>query len=233
MLPFDNKSEFQVIVDMPEGTTLEQTARVLGELGRYLGTVEEVTDYQVYAGTAAPINFNGLVRQYYLRTGANVGDIQVNLVDKKHRHRKSHDIALACVGRCRKSARYNANVKVVEVPPGPPVMSPLVAEVYGLNYPGQIQAAQQVRRGVQRHAGHHRCGRYGRGAVRAADRPCGPGQGGVARAYRSRRSPSISTPRCAARMSATCIPETAKYPIPLRLELPVADKAGMAPKCWI
>jgi multidrug efflux pump subunit AcrB len=98
MLPFDNKSEFQVIVDMPEGTTLEQTARVLGELGRYLGTVEEVTDYQVYAGTAAPINFNGLVRQYYLRAGANVGDIQVNLVDKKHRHRKSHEIALAVRG---------------------------------------------------------------------------------------------------------------------------------------
>lgn len=98
MLPFDNKSEFQVIVDMPEGTTLEQTARVLGELGRYLSTVEEVTDYQAYAGTAAPINFNGLVRQYYLRTGANVGDLQVNLVDKKHRQRKSHDIGLAVRG---------------------------------------------------------------------------------------------------------------------------------------
>ena len=105
MLPFDNKSEFQVIVDMPEGTTLEQTARVLGELGRYLTTVEEVTDYQVYAGTAAPINFNGLVRQYYLRAGANVGDIQVNLVDKKHRQRKSHDIALAVAVRYRTSVK--------------------------------------------------------------------------------------------------------------------------------
>jgi hypothetical protein len=111
----------------------------LGELGRYLGTVEEVTDYQIYAGTAAPINFNGLVRQYYLRTGANVGDIQVNLVDKKHRHRKSHDIALSVRGPLQEiGKRYNANVKVVEVPPGPPVMSPLVAEVYGLDYPGQI-----------------------------------------------------------------------------------------------
>jgi len=115
-----------VIVDMPEGTTLEQTTRVLGELGRYLATVEEVTDYQVYAGTAAPINFNGLVRQYYLRAGANVGDIQVNLVDKKHRHRKSHDIALAVRAPLQAIGKqYQANVKVVEVPPGPPVMSPL------------------------------------------------------------------------------------------------------------
>ncbi|HQA26879.1 MAG TPA: efflux RND transporter permease subunit, partial [Candidatus Competibacteraceae bacterium] len=123
MLPFDNKSEFQVIVDMPEGTSLEQTTRVLGELGRYLATVPEVTDYQVYSGTAAPINFNGLVRQYYLRSGANVGDIQVNLVDKKHRQRKSHDIALAVRGPLVDiGKRYHANVKVVEVPPGPPVM---------------------------------------------------------------------------------------------------------------
>jgi len=120
MLPFDNKSEFQVIVDLPEGSPLEQTARVLGELGRYVGTVEEVTDYQAYAGTAAPINFNGLVRQYYLRSGANVGDLQVNLVDKKHRHRKSHEIALAVRGPLQEiGARYQANVKVVEVPPGP------------------------------------------------------------------------------------------------------------------
>jgi len=105
-----------------------------------------VTDYQAYAGTAAPINFNGLVRQYYLRAGANVGDLQVNLVDKKHRKRQSHAIALAVRGPLQEiGAKYNANVKVVEVPPGPPVMAPLVAEVYGLNYPGQIEAAQQVR----------------------------------------------------------------------------------------
>ena len=90
MLPFDNKSEFQVIVDMPEGTSVEQTARVLDELSRQIETVPEVTDYQVYAGTAAPINFNGLVRQYYLRAGGNVGDIQVNLADKKFRDRSSH-----------------------------------------------------------------------------------------------------------------------------------------------
>lgn len=146
MLPFDNKSEFQVVVDLPAGTSLEQTARVLGELGRELATVPEVSDYQVYAGTAAPINFNGLVRQYYLRSGANVGDIQVNLVDKRQRQRQSHAIVralrepLQTIGR-----RHNANVKLVEVPPGPPVLAPLVAEIYGLDYAGQQRVAQQVR----------------------------------------------------------------------------------------
>ncbi len=94
MLPFDNKSEFQVVLDMPEGTSLEQTARVLAELGEYLATVPEVTDYQAYAGTATPINFNGLVRQYYLREGAHLGDLQVNLVDKHDRDRQSHAIAV-------------------------------------------------------------------------------------------------------------------------------------------
>ncbi|MES9828776.1 MAG: efflux RND transporter permease subunit [Candidatus Thiodiazotropha sp.] len=147
MLPFDNKSEFQVVLDMPEGTSLEQTARVLDELGDYLGGVEEVSDYQVYAGTASPIGFNGLVRQYYLREGANLGDIQVNLVDKQQRDRKSHEVALAVRGPLQAIAReYNGNLKVVEVPPGPPVMSPLVAEVYGLDYEGQTEAAWEVRK---------------------------------------------------------------------------------------
>ena len=147
MLPFDNKSEFQVVVDMPEGTSLEQTARVLNELGAYLATVPEVTDYQVYAGTASPINFNGLVRQYYLRSGAHVGDIQVNLVDAKDRKRKSHEIAQAVREPLQTiGLRYDANVKIVEVPPGPPVQAPLVAEIYGLDYDGQIAVARQVRR---------------------------------------------------------------------------------------
>ncbi|MEW7996146.1 MAG: efflux RND transporter permease subunit [Candidatus Thiodiazotropha endolucinida] len=147
MLPFDNKSEFQVVLDMPEGTSLEQTARVLDELGDYLSGVEEVSDYQVYAGTASPIGFNGLVRQYYLREGAHLGDIQVNLVDKQHRERKSHEVALAVRGPLQAIAReYNGNLKVVEVPPGPPVMSPLVAEVYGLDYEGQTEAAWEVRK---------------------------------------------------------------------------------------
>ncbi|MES9924509.1 MAG: efflux RND transporter permease subunit [Candidatus Thiodiazotropha endolucinida] len=147
MLPFDNKSELQVVLDMPEGTSLEQTARVLDELGDYLGGVEEVSDYQVYAGTASPIGFNGLVRQYYLREGAHLGDIQVNLVDKHQRERKSHEVALAVRGPLQAIAReYNGNLKVVEVPPGPPVMSPLVAEIYGLDYEGQTEAAWEVRK---------------------------------------------------------------------------------------
>ncbi|MCU7859632.1 MAG: efflux RND transporter permease subunit, partial [Candidatus Thiodiazotropha sp. (ex Lucinoma kastoroae)] len=144
--PFDNKSEFQVVLDMPEGTSLEQTTRVLDELGDYLASVEEVTDYQVYSGTSSPIGFNGLVRQYYLREGAHLGDIQVNLVDKHHRERKSHQVALAVRGPLQAIAQaYQGNVKVVEVPPGPPVMSPLVAEVYGLDYEGQTEAAWEIR----------------------------------------------------------------------------------------
>jgi multidrug efflux pump subunit AcrB len=146
MLPFDNKSEFQVVLDMPEGTALEQTTRVLDELSAYIGSVPEVSDYQVYAGTAAPISFNGLVRQYYLREGAYLGDIQVNLVDKHQRERKSHEIALAVREPVQAIARrYGGNAKIVEVPPGPPVMSPLVAEVYGISYVGQIETARKVR----------------------------------------------------------------------------------------
>ncbi|MGD2052538.1 MAG: efflux RND transporter permease subunit [Gammaproteobacteria bacterium] len=146
MLPFDNKSEFQVVLDMPEGTSLEQTARVLQDMGQYLSSVPEVSDYQVYAGTAAPISFNGLVRQYYLRDDDHLGDIQVNLVDKHHRDRQSHIIALSVREDIQAIARrYNGNAKIIEVPPGPPVMSPLVAEVYGINYEGQIIAAKNLR----------------------------------------------------------------------------------------
>jgi len=146
MLPFDNKSEFQVIVDMPAGTPLERTAAVLHELGAYLATVPEVTDYQAYAGTAAPINFNGLVRQYYLRAGGEVGDIQVNLVDKHHRATQSHAIATRVRPQLQKIARrFGANLKVVEVPPGPPVLAPLVAEIYGPDADGRRTVAKQVR----------------------------------------------------------------------------------------
>ncbi|HEX7061414.1 MAG TPA: efflux RND transporter permease subunit [Woeseiaceae bacterium] len=142
MLPFDNKSEFQVVVDMPEGTTVEQTARVLAEMAGWLRTRPEVTDFQAYAGTAAPINFNGLVRQYYLREGANVGDIQVNLVDRTERDLQSHDIALAVrPALVEIGERYGASVKVVEVPPGPPVHAPLVAEVYGPDDAGRRRLA--------------------------------------------------------------------------------------------
>jgi len=153
MLPFDNKSEFQVVVDMPAGTPVEQTAAVLRELGAYLVTVPEVTDYQAYAGTSAPINFNGLVRQYYLRAGGNVGDLQVNLVDKHARHDQSHAIATRVRPELQKiGARFGANVKVVEVPPGPPVLSPIVAEVYGPDAAGRQQVAKAVRAVFERTA---------------------------------------------------------------------------------
>ncbi|MFC3178672.1 efflux RND transporter permease subunit [Undibacterium amnicola] len=148
MLPFDNKSEFQVIVDMPAGTPAEKTAAVLRELGNYLQTVPEVSDYQAYAGTAAPINFNGLVRQYYLRAGGEVGDIQVNLVDKSHRSDKSHVIATRVRPQLQALAKKidpEANVKVVEVPPGPPVLAPIVAEIYGPSDVERRQVAKQVR----------------------------------------------------------------------------------------
>ena len=146
MLPFDNKSEFQIIVDMPVGTPLEKTAQVLAEMGVSVAAVPEVIDYQAYAGTAAPINFNGLVRQYYLRSGPEVGDLQVNLVDKHDRDRKSHEIAQAIRPAVEAIAKkHGADVKVVEVPPGPPVMSPIVAEIYGPDYDAQIQVAKQVR----------------------------------------------------------------------------------------
>ncbi len=146
MLPFDNKSEFQVIVDMPAGTPVEQTAAVLHELGNYLATVPEVTDYQAYAGTAAPINFNGLVRQYYLRAGGDVGDLQVNLVGKHDRKAQSHAIATRVRPALQKvGQRFGANIKVVEVPPGPPVLSPIVAEIYGPEASGRQQVAKAVR----------------------------------------------------------------------------------------
>jgi multidrug efflux pump subunit AcrB len=146
MLPFDNKSEFQIVVDLPKGSSLEHTNAALNEMSRYLLSVDEVTDLQVYAGTASPIGFNGLVRQYYLRQDANLGDIQVNLLDKHSRDRASHDIArsvrpyLVAI-----AARYQAVIKVVEPPPGPPVFAPLVAEVYGPDYAGQVAMAEQLR----------------------------------------------------------------------------------------
>ena len=146
MLPFDNKSEFQVIVDMPAGTPLEKTAAVLRDLGAVLAKQPEVTDYQAYAGTAAPINFNGLVRQYSLRSGGDVGDIQVNLVDKHLRKEQSHAIATRIRPLLQAVAEpHGANVKVVEVPPGPPVLAPIVAEIYGPDAPGRRAMAKAVR----------------------------------------------------------------------------------------
>jgi len=147
MLPFDNKSELQVIIDMPESATLEQTAGTALEMGEYLRTVNEVTDYQLYVGTSGPFNFNGLVRHYYLRQGSHMADIQVNLVEKGHRSEQSHDIAKRLRPELKRIAdSYGARIKVAEVPPGPPVLSTLVAEIYGPDYDRQQEIARQVMR---------------------------------------------------------------------------------------
>ncbi len=146
MLPFDNKNEFQVVIDMPEGTTLERTAAVTKEIAQYLSTVPEVVDYQNYIGASAPITFNGLVRHYDLRGGSNMADIQVNLLHKEDRDLQSHDIAKIVRPEVQKIAKkYGANVKIIEVPPGPPVLSTLVAEIYGPDYAEQIKVAKQVK----------------------------------------------------------------------------------------
>ncbi len=154
MLPFDNKSEFQVIIDMPNGTTLEQTTRVAQELAREAARDPEVANYQIYSGTAGPHNFNGLVRHYFLRSGPNVADIQVNLRDRHERSVQSHEIAkrmrpkLVEIGN-----RYGARIKVAEVPPGPPVLQTLVAEIYGPDYTRQIEVAKQIKQVFQQTPG--------------------------------------------------------------------------------
>jgi len=146
MLPFDNKSEFQIIIDMPVGSTLEQTASVTREIGDYIRTVPEVTNYQMYVGTASPYNFNGLVRHYFLRKGPHEADIQVNLLPKGERKAQSHEIAKRVrPGIDEIGAKYKARIKVAEVPPGPPVLQTLVAEVYGPDYNRQIEIAHQIR----------------------------------------------------------------------------------------
>ena len=146
MLPFDNKSEFQVVLDLPEGTTLETTNALGQDVARYLRDVPEVLSTEVYAGTAAPFNFNGLVRHYFMRTGPNVADVQVNLVPKGDRSRQSHAIAVAVRPGIDSIARlYGASAKVAEIPPGPPVLSTLVAEVYAGDDATRLEAARQVK----------------------------------------------------------------------------------------
>jgi multidrug efflux pump subunit AcrB len=227
MLPFDNKSEFQVVLDMPEGTTVEQTSRVLDDMAAYIKEIPEVTDYQVYAGTAAPINFNGLVRQYYLREGPNVGDIQVNLADKSKRHRKSHEIASAArpaldeIGK-----RHGGSVKIVEVPPGPPVQAPLVAEIYGPSYEGQQKIAAELR---QLFANTDDIVDIDDSVEVAAPRIVvsvdrnkaallGVSQASVAQALQTAlHGEDVTYVRDGYQ----------KYPLPVRLELPVADKSEL------
>ena len=229
MLPLDNKSEVQVVVDMPEGSTLEQTNALLAELAAKLDTVPEVLDYQAYAGTAAPINFNGLVRQYFLRSGSNVGDLQVNLVDKHHRKRQSHEIALAIrpmlaqVGK-----RYGASVKVVEVPPGPPVLSPLVAEVYGPDYAGQRKVALALAK--ERFAATEGIVDVDTSVEAAAPRE----QIVVDRERAARLGVPQSAIADAIAMGVSGLDATylhdgaSKYPRPVRLRLPAQDQASLA-----
>ena len=154
MLPFDNKSEFQVIIDMPDGTPLEQTTRVAQALGQYLGQQPEVTNYQIYAGTSGPYNFNGLVRHYFLRRKPNQADIQVNLLSRHDRKAQSHEIARRLRPELDKIAQpFGARIKVAEVPPGPPVLQTLVAEVYGPDYKSQIELAAQIKKVFQQTPG--------------------------------------------------------------------------------
>lgn len=145
MLPFDNKNEIQLVIDMPEGTTLERTSAVTREIAQYIKTVPEVVHYQSYVGSSAPITFNGLVRHYDMRGASNTADIQLNLLAKDERNTQSHDIAKRIRPEIQRIASaYNANVKVVEVPPGPPVLSTIVAEIYGPDYEEQIKIARQI-----------------------------------------------------------------------------------------
>ncbi|KIQ97769.1 efflux RND transporter permease subunit [Lysobacter sp. A03] len=227
MLPFDNKSEFQVVVDLPEGRTLEDTNALLVELAATLDGVPEVLDYQGYAGTSAPMNFNGLVRQYFLRSGSNVGDLQVNLVDKHERKRQSHEIAralrpaLAAIGE-----RHGASVKVVEVPPGPPVLSPLVAEVYGPDYQRSRELALELAQRFRATEGvvdvdttvESTAPRETLVIDRARAARLGVPQSAVADALQA----TVSG------IDATWVHDGAsKYPRPVRLRLPPSEQAGV------
>jgi multidrug efflux pump subunit AcrB len=145
MLPFDNKSEFQIILNMPEGSSLERTAQCANEIAEAVRQEPEVTDYETYIGVASPFNFNGLVRHYFMRQGANVADLQINLVPKNARKDQSHDIAKRVRPRVAEiAARFGARVAVAEVPPGPPVLQTLVAEIYGPTEKNRIALAQKV-----------------------------------------------------------------------------------------
>ena len=229
MLPFDNKSELQVVVDLPEGTHAGGHQCAAGRAGaRWSTRVPEVLDYQGYAGTSAPMNFNGLVRQYFLRSGSNVGDLQVNLVDKHERDRQSHEIAralrpqLAAVGK-----RHGASVKVVEVPPGPPVLSPLVAEVYGPDYARSAQARARAARSDSQQTE----GIVDIDTSVESDAPRETLRG----RSRPRRAPgraAVGDRRCAGRRACPALDATYLHDgasklcrVPVRLRLPAAEQA--------
>ena len=227
MLPFDNKSEVQIIVDMPEGTPVELTQRVLLELGEYLQDVPEVTHYQTYAGTAAPINFNGLVRQYYLRKDPHSGDIQVNFVDKSLRERKSHEIALAIRAPLQAiGKKYHANIKIVEVPPGPPVIAPLVAEIYAADNQLMTDTAKALRKRLEQTDG----------VVDVDDMIETPSEKYLLRIDRQKAAiMGVSQQSIVSALSTALNGEdisylhnaNVKYPLPIRLELTEADKSNL------
>ena len=227
MLPFDNKSEFQVVLEMPAGTPLEQTAATLQAMGEHLAKQPEVRDLQGYAGTASPITFNGLVRQYYLRADAEQGDLQVNLVDKAHRREQSHAIAQRLRPALDQiAAKVGARVKVVEVPPGPPVLAPLVSEVYGPDEAGRIRVAGEV---VKAFAGTAHI--VGIDSTLAADAP---------RAWlriNRQRAETLGIPVAVVAQTVHAALSGAdvgylhdgqsKYPVPLRLQLPAEQQIGL------
>lgn len=227
MLPFDNKSEFQIVVNLPEGSTVERTAQVLTEIGALVARVPEVSDYQAYAGTAAPINFNGLVRQYYLRESPELGDLQVNLVDRHHRDRKSHEIALSLRPALAELARrHGASVQLVEVPPGPPVLAPIVAEVYGPDYPAQRALAARIRETFDREPD----------IVDVDDSLEAPAPRVLLAVDRQKAALHGVSQEQVAQVIATALegvdatfahPGRERYPIPVRLELPAADKGDL------
>jgi multidrug efflux pump subunit AcrB len=227
MLPFDNKSEFQVVVDMPAGTPLENTAAALQDLGVYLSKQKEVLDVQTYAGTASPITFNGLVRQYYLRADAEQGDLQVNLVDKHQRSEKSHSIAQRLRPELEKIAlTHGANIKVVEVPPGPPVMSPLVAEIYGPDEAGRQALAANIAKAFSQTLGIV--------GVDTSLKVDAPKQWLQVRRQRA-ESLGISVNAIAQTVQgalqgadATYLHDgNSKFPVPVRLQLPIQSQIGL------
>jgi len=227
MLPFDNKSEFQVVVEMPAGTPLEDTAATLHEMGAHLARQPEVRDVQGYAGTASPITFNGLVRQYYLRAESEQGDLQVNLADKHHRSEQSHAIAQRLRPALEEiGARHHARVKIVEVPPGPPVMSPLVAEVYGPDEAGRQQLAQRIAQA------------FGRAAdIVGVDTSLKEDAQQVHLTVRRQRAESLGIPVSAVAQTvhaalsgvdaAFLHDGESKYPVPVRLQLPLVSQVGL------
>jgi multidrug efflux pump subunit AcrB len=227
MLPFDNKSEFQVIIDTAEGTTLETTTQLAREIGDYLSTVPEVTDYQVYAGDSSPVNFNGLVRHYFMRQGPNVADLQVNLADKSHRDEQSHDIAKRVRGPISEiAARYDASVKIAEVPPGPPVLSTLVCEIYGPDHEGRVDIARQVKEIFETTPGVVDIDWYVEDPMRMVKFRVDKERAAVRGISVVQAAQTLAVALNGYDGGLLHVPEAAK-PVPINLRLPYADRSGV------